>query len=543
MPIIPGVQVSVVKEVVPPQLAPSGVLGVVGLVEKIPAGAPGRASSWNRFVELFGPGSAFSMPEARQALQNGVFEVVVSAIPGDAAGKASATLQSGSANLATLTARAPGSWANGLTCKVSHRKKGDEVVGFDLEINRPDGKEVHRNLTVIPGLPTSLDNALTGNSAVATGAWSTSPAWKTVSAKTIDSEGATDAAKSAVLVDNAPVKVSLFATAGKYRVSVNLDAGTLKIETTTDGSTFTPLVDRSDVSGAADLLRAVGSIGGLSVRTAGWPNEGTGALAGGADADRGAYGAALEKLRDEPDVDLVISAVQDFGSPDRVSGIYSDVIAHCNNLSSDCKGRVGFGQAPASLDASAATQFASALVSDRFVLLSPSGVVGAVAGMIGGLPYFHSPTFKTIAGVGTLSKSLGVEDQQTLLKGFVAPVATMRGRGTVVVRGVTTDGDQISVRRTADRAVRGVRAIGEQFIGRLNNADGRAALRAKISEMLLQMQKDGALVPSTDGKDPAFKIDVYSSQADFAQGIVRVDIAVRPVRAIDFILATILVQV
>ena len=50
-------------------------------------------------------------------------------------------------------------------------------------------------------------------------------------------------------------------------------------------------------------------------------------------------------------------------------------------------------------------------------------------------------------------------------------------------------------------------------------------------------------MPSTDGSDPAFKVDVYSSQADFAKGIVRVDMAVRPVRAIDYIYATVLVQV
>ena len=50
-------------------------------------------------------------------------------------------------------------------------------------------------------------------------------------------------------------------------------------------------------------------------------------------------------------------------------------------------------------------------------------------------------------------------------------------------------------------------------------------------------------MPSTDGKDPAFKVDVYSSQEDFAKGIVRVDMAVRPVRAIDYIYATVLVQV
>ena len=56
------------------------------------------------------------------------------------------------------------------------------------------------------------------------------------------------------------------------------------------------------------------------------------------------------------------------------------------------------------------------------------------------------------------------------------------------------------------------------------------------------MEKENAIVPSTDGKQPAYLIDVYSSQMDFAQGVVRVDIAVRPVRAMDYIYATITVQ-
>jgi hypothetical protein len=56
------------------------------------------------------------------------------------------------------------------------------------------------------------------------------------------------------------------------------------------------------------------------------------------------------------------------------------------------------------------------------------------------------------------------------------------------------------------------------------------------------MEREGALVPSTDGKDPAFLVDVYSTQLDFAQGIVRIDIAIRPVRAIDYIYATIRVK-
>jgi hypothetical protein len=57
------------------------------------------------------------------------------------------------------------------------------------------------------------------------------------------------------------------------------------------------------------------------------------------------------------------------------------------------------------------------------------------------------------------------------------------------------------------------------------------------------MERQKAIVPSTDGTEPSFKVDVYSTQRDFALGIVRVDIAIRPVRAIDFIYATILVQV
>jgi hypothetical protein len=66
--IIPGVQVTVVKEVVPPQLAPSGVLGLIGITEsEVPADSNSktvRASSWSRFVEVCGAASAYSLPEA-----------------------------------------------------------------------------------------------------------------------------------------------------------------------------------------------------------------------------------------------------------------------------------------------------------------------------------------------------------------------------------------------------------------------------------------------------------------------------------------------
>jgi hypothetical protein len=96
--------------------------------------------------------------------------------------------------------------------------------------------------------------------------------------------------------------------------------------------------------------------------------------------------------------------------------------------------------------------------------------------------------------------------------------------------------------RVADHAVRGVKNVADNFIGTLNNDRGRTALREGLAGFLTGMFKEGSLVPSVDGKSPPFLVDVYSSQEDFAQGIVRADVAVRPVRAMDYIYATLTVE-
>lgn len=443
--IIPGVSVSVVKDVLPQQLAPSGVLGLVGFT----GGAAGtlRAASWNRVRELCGDVTAFSLPEARQAIDNGVSELVIVSLP-NTGFTAGASLTNGDSNKQAikLKARAGGLWANSYDVVISERTANNAVVAVDLAIVRRGGGDTIEQLRNVAA--DRLTAALASLSLVA-------------------------------------------------------------------------------LDGAADGL----------------PKAGTYPLTGGKDAAVADYQAALDALREEADVDSVLAAVQDFTKTADVVAIYSSVIAHCNNLSGDAKGRIGFGQIGPQWSVAAAKEAVSNLVSDRFVLVAPHGVVGAVAGLVGNLSYFQSPTFKPLAGLGPLARALKVEEQTELLKSFIVPVATERGRGTIVVRALTTDGDQISVRRVADRAVRTMKMIGDLFIGRLNNADGRGALKQKLIEALLQMQREGAIVPSTDGKDPAFKVDVYSSQEDFAKGIVRVDMAVRPVRAIDYIYATVLVQV
>lgn len=453
--IIPGVEVKVVKEVVAPQLAPSGVLGLVGFTEKQPG--VGRASSWSRFIELFGSGSACSMPEAGQALANGVFELVVSPLKATAGAAASFKIPvaQGNGTAFTLTARSAGTWANGLKVTVASRQTLEDKTVFDLTVQRPGSEEVetHRNLT------------------------------------------ADDGDRNVSTVVNAQSQIVTIAQGTSAKAPKSNDADNVY------------------------------------------------QLAGGKDAGADDYSSALAALENEPDVDMVLIAVQDFSDPKTVAKIYSSAISHCERMSTASKGRIGFGQVAPSGEVKAWIGMAENLVSDRFVMLAPHGVCGAVAGRVGSLDYFQSPTFKSLSGMGDLSAALGVEDQQALLKANVVPVVNQRGRGIIVVRGLTTDGDQISVRRVADRAVRGVKLIGELFIGRLNNELGRGALKQKLMEFLVQMEKDGAIVPSTDGSDPAFKVNVYSSQDDFAKGIVRIDLAVRPVRAIDYIYATILVQV
>ncbi len=451
--IIPGVQVTVVKEVLPQQLAPSGVLGITGFLESA-NGTVVRASSWSRFLEVAGRASAYSLPEARQALDNGVSELVISPLPATAGAVASIAVAADNSKYppghvgdkfgATFIARAPGLWANGITLKVTYRNNIDLTVSFDVEVTHP--------------------------------------------------------------------------ASGSVEVLRNVNSASLT--STLDTSSFIKV----------DTTKGVG-----------WPTAGTYTLATGKDATPDDYATALGRLKDQPDVDLVLAAVQDFSDRAKLTRIYGDVISHCNTLSGESKGRLGFGQVPPAGTLVENAQLASNLVSDRFVLVAPHGTVGAVAGLVGSLAPHQSPTFKRVSGLNETLVS--VEDQKALLRAFTVPVVTERGRGTIVVRGLTTDGDQINVRRVADRAVRTLKMVGDLFIGLLNNADGRSALKQKLVEALVQMQKDGAIVPSTDGKDPAFKVEVYSSQADFALGIVRVNMAVRPVRAIDYIYATITVQV
>ncbi|HEY3272322.1 MAG TPA: phage tail sheath subtilisin-like domain-containing protein [Methanocella sp.] len=445
--IIPGVEIQVVKEIVPQQLNPSGVVALIGTTQKGEALVPTAVSSYAEFADKFGNSENFTVTrEAKMAFANGVFQVVVVPITGQNGTKATLMLKDRKGKDAVLlTAKPSGEDGNKIQVKI----EGDTET-FRLSVSDGNVIEIYDGVTMVPSTDTYLVDQINNKSAIITAA---------------------DQHSNAKAPNNNPAPADGMLYGG-----------------------VTGVVSKAD------------------------------------------YESALDKIEGEPDVDMV--AAPGVTDPE----IFALIEAHCMRMSMDCKNRIGIGTIKSGESIKDICDRTTTMASDRFILVAPSGCVGAVAGMIGKLNYFESPTFKSLSGLAKLEAKYTPSEQMEMLKAGVVPLEAQKGRGIVVVKGISTSKEQISVTRIADHAVRGVKGVSDLFIGTLNSANGRAALKGKITEFLSRMESEGAIVPSTDGSDPAFLVDVYSTQLDFAQGIVRVNIAVRPVRAMDYIYATIKVE-
>ena len=472
--ILPGVEIQVVKEIVVGQLNPAGILGLIGITEDNDDGTPralDRASSYKGLKDLYGKSIDFTIPETKQAFQNGISDVVVSPVGGSSAAHANIHLADGEGNkVAVLTARARGIWGNDISTKVTGKIDDEgKITMFSINIRCCDVVEFFDNLRMNENDDRFFANIINARSDL-------------VRAECIPpkKEGKGKDVK-------APIN----------RIPVNL-------------------VDN---------------------------------LSGGKDPNAKDYEAALEKLESEEDIDLVAASVHNWGDMKFSKNIYAAIEAHCSMMSTNCQNRIGFGEAPPSSrfgqekeEVDFICKQTNTMSSDRFVYVAPHGALGAVIGLIGNLNYYDSPTFKTLSGLTGLENKYSPSSLKKMLVANILPLEVKKGRGIIIEKGIATSGEQISVQRVADRSVRGTKTIGDLFIGTLNNMTGRAALKEKITEFFIQMEKDGGIVPSADGSDPSYKVDVYATDDDISKGIVRVDIAVRPVRAIDYIYGTILVR-
>lgn len=559
--VVPGVRVETRFDVLPPLPASSGIIGVAAIVDRPPA--DNSLTGVTKAVEvaaLLGPGTAASAPEIIHALGNGAAEVVVSPVAGGSAG--SLTLRNKGSNPAViLRARSNGTWSSTVAVDVrAVTDASNNPVRVSLRVFRSGQvAEEFADLVVEPGSHQDLFETINTRSvhlvAVEPTLGDDGP---TPGTYAIPGDG------SGVAVTGSPSGKVLFTllsepTAPPSGLSVEIQAPSadnIRVRISRDGALqedFTRLTMNPDSANflPAVLLRDSALV---HVRQA---SSLTGAdrlpvaipvtpLAAGTSPNVGDYQAAIDRLADDPRINLVLAAIEPTRNDAFFQAVHQSLVAHAVAQADAGSPRIAFGSVTANeqpnLDR--IRDHAAVVRNRRFVLVSPAGAAGAVVGAISRTDPEISPTYKTVPLFGIPPASYSDSELNRLLGPThnVVVVQQRTGRGVIVLRGLDTSGDQISVTRVADSCIREVRAIAENFIGELNTDDARTALRQQIIATFTRMERAGALVPSTDGTDPAFLVDVYSTQLDFAQGIVRIDIAVRPVRAIDFIYATIRVK-
>jgi Phage tail sheath C-terminal domain len=225
------------------------------------------------------------------------------------------------------------------------------------------------------------------------------------------------------------------------------------------------------------------------------------------------------------------------------------VLGHLDRTEAEGRERIAVLGAKSSGSATAAADVeadAGATSDDRIVLVAP-GLIGTEPGT--GADVKLPPPYLAAAVAGKLStlaphisltnKVLAVRPDvrystPLLQKLLQKNVLLVRQKfGAQVVKGITTSGPpfaQISIRRTVDYAKAGVRLGADPYIGRLNNARVRAALKSTLDGFLSQMVLDEMLV--------SYELDVSATRDQERRGICTVVMTLRPTFSIDFIRVT-----
>lgn len=238
----------------------------------------------------------------------------------------------------------------------------------------------------------------------------------------------------------------------------------------------------------------------------------------GSDVARSVVGAHLEQTENEGSERIAILGAPAAGTPTDASG----VIAEAGALNDDRIVLVAPGM------------LATDARSGQEVSLPPPYLAATVAGILSTLAPQISLTNKTVP-IDGLDVSYTAPTYERLLQNRVLLVR--KKLGFQIVKGITTDAGafkQISVRRIVDYAKAGVRSGSDSYIGRLNNARVRAALKATLDGFLSQMVLDEMLV--------GYQLDVSATRAQEIQGICTVTMTLLPTFSIDFIRVTMNLQ-
>ena len=567
--VVPGVRVEARFDVLPPLPAPSGILGAVGIADRIPPGdSLVGVTKVSELREVFGPGVEASMPEVAMALANGASEAVISPVLGGSAASLRLANNSDSKDAVILRCRSNGDWGNDLAAEVRATTVGTDIVRVSLKLYR-GGRLVESfdDLQFDEKNPDYFFDTITRRSryvvAVDPAFESETFDFKTpagpnpppsvkvdIAAGGVDVKDRADAKLFTLLpaegIDVTGLSVDILNESSKTDLNVDVSQNGIQerfrhLTLDPDSDNYLPdvLITQSRFIRARPINPKTGQDRvprGIPVTP----------FTGGKSPNVDDYKTAIERLSEDTRIDLVLASIEPKRAEADVHQIHQALLAHAVKMADAGAPRIAFGSITAveAKDVKLIKDHASHVRNRRFVLVAPPQAEGAVAGMVGRMNPQDAPTFKNVP-LFDIAPSRFSESKLNVLLGPTTNLLVVQdraGRGVIALKGIDTTGDQISVTRVADEAIRETKAISENFIGQLNSEDARIALKQQLISTFIRMERQGAIVPSTDGKDPSFVVDVYSTQQDFAQGIVNVAIAVRPVRSIDYIYATIRVK-
>lgn len=518
-----------------------GNVGIVGTASKGPVGEAVVLSSFSDAREVFGDYDAWVdgtkneltlMRALQQVFDNGASTVYAVRCAGVGVAPATRALADGTGTVVTLSGKTPGTWAHAVTVQVKQAAENAFVEERKQAVPSSGVLQpLHAHITASALNMVKVTKGVTG--------WTTRFSLKT--------SGTAEKGKSVVVDtengkltfhdDDKPVEGDILMAS--YQVDkafcreVVLVYGSLK-------ETYT-VVD------ATDLKRDVERTSRLVVVTIATGAEGRVPdvmtdpipLTGGSNGENATaahYKAALAVLDSEP-VNIVALAGQS------ASSAAATLLAHVENAENNSRDRIAVVGADGD-DTATVTANADTISDKRIILVAPGIraqdlVLGAevglnaayaaasVAGLIASLAVQVSPTNKPLRVAGLTTYYNDGELKKLLT---IRVLALEKKAGFRVVKGITTDSGafrQISVRRIVDYAKAGTRIGSLPYIGRLNNARVRGALKATLNGFLSDMVLNEQLTE--------FSLDVTATREQEIAGVAVVTMFLKPTFSIDYI--------
>jgi hypothetical protein len=518
----------------------TGNVGIVGTASKGPVGGPPTIlSSFADARQVFGDYDAWAgggsneltlVRAMQQVFANGgstVYAVRCAAGGGIAASRG---LNDGAGTVLTVTALSPGTWAHDVTVQVKPASGNAFVSQRSQAVSAAPLQPLHTHIVASPQNVVRIIKGTTGQSIRLT--LSPTAAGGPGNVHVDPGTGAMTFDAGDQPANGDQVVASYFVDQAFSRDVVLIFQNVKEVFTGVDAANIAQVVN-----GVSTLVKATIAAGAEARQ----PDTMASALpltggANGENATSGDYTTALAVLDDQP-VNLVLLAGRKF------SDAAATLEAHVETAENNSRDRIAVCGADAG-DVATAVANAGTVASGRFVLVAPGIVVqditlgsdvslppayaaAAVTGLIASLAVQVSPTNKVLS-VSGLTKSYNDGELKQLINNRVLALETKNG--TRVVKGITTDDAafrQISVRRIVDFAKQGTRNGSQPYIGRLNNARVRGALKATLNGFLADMVLNEALV--------TFTLEVTATREQEIVGVCLVTMALQPTFSIDFI--------